>query len=276
MKMSREANSRLYHFGFNSTREQAKEFALHCHSCYEIYYFVSGSVEYMVEGRRYRLAPGSLLLFAPGVVHGVRPEDCEEYCRYALHFYPECLPQEGRAVLLSSFSAVRAPLVNAPLRVYLDRILVENDSPEAVRGIMLQAGLTVLLGEIYRLCESEQPSLPADPQAERIIGYLNEHLTEPVCAGKAAAALYLSRSQVNRVFRRATGTTVGSYVRLKRAAFARGLMQDGVPATRAALEAGFEDYSTFYRACVRNFGSAPSSDEFLAEKVPSRRDGRRP
>lgn len=265
--MERYVDGDLYHFGYRTTCEEASEFALHCHSCFELYYFVSGSVDYTVEGQRYRLAPGSLLLFAPGVVHGVKPGGGKAYCRYAFHFYKGTIPQEFRQSLLSSFSAVRAPLECPSLRVSFERVLNGNNAPEAIREAMVKAELAVLLGEIYRLCENEQPREPADAQAERIILYLNRHLTEHVCAAQAAGALYLSKSQVNRIFRRATGTTVGSYVRLKRVALARRLIREGVPITEAALEAGFEDYSTFYRSHVKCCGCSPTVGENQAESV---------
>ena len=48
---------------------------LHHHDFYEIYYFISGDVEYRVEGKNYVLQKGDLLLISPGVFHQpvVRP-----------------------------------------------------------------------------------------------------------------------------------------------------------------------------------------------------------
>ena len=42
---------------------------LHHHDFYEIYYFISGDVEYRVEGKTYILQKGDLLLISPGVFH---------------------------------------------------------------------------------------------------------------------------------------------------------------------------------------------------------------
>ena len=43
--------------------------ALHHHDFYEIYFFISGQVEYQIEGRSYQLQPGDLLLISPLELH---------------------------------------------------------------------------------------------------------------------------------------------------------------------------------------------------------------
>ena len=41
--------------------------ALHHHDFYEVYYFVNGSVDYLVEGKTCRLEPGDLQAHQPAV-----------------------------------------------------------------------------------------------------------------------------------------------------------------------------------------------------------------
>ena len=46
-----------------------KCFTMHVHERYEIYYFLSGDAEYLVEGSQYPLTPGSLLIMRPAESH---------------------------------------------------------------------------------------------------------------------------------------------------------------------------------------------------------------
>ncbi len=44
-------------------------FSFHVHDKCEVFYFVSGNAEYLVEGSSYRLERGSLILMLPGEAH---------------------------------------------------------------------------------------------------------------------------------------------------------------------------------------------------------------
>ena len=46
-----------------------KEVALHHHDFYEIYFFLSGNVQYNIESRSYLLTPGDVLLINPMELH---------------------------------------------------------------------------------------------------------------------------------------------------------------------------------------------------------------
>ena len=71
----------------------------HCHSVYEIYYFISGNAEIMVEGKIYPLAPHTLFLIAPGVMHGIQVNSRADYVRDVLYVSPDHLLPERRHLL---------------------------------------------------------------------------------------------------------------------------------------------------------------------------------
>ena len=54
------------------------------------------------------------------------------------------------------------------------------------------------------------------------------------------------------------GYTVGEYISRKRLLRARALLKQGWPVTRAYLDSGFRDHSTFVRAYKKLFGEMPS------------------
>ena len=59
-------------FSYNESAYTTDRHDLHCHNFYEIYFFMDGTVDYLVEGRRYTPTPASLLLLSPNVFHGVK------------------------------------------------------------------------------------------------------------------------------------------------------------------------------------------------------------
>ena len=87
-------------FGYTESREMTTKYDLHCHNFYEIYFFVEGDVDYLVEGTYYKPEPGSLLLFAPNAFHGVKINSRAPYKRYTLHFDQNLLLPERRSFLM--------------------------------------------------------------------------------------------------------------------------------------------------------------------------------
>ena len=81
---------------------------------------------------------------------------------------------------------------------------------------------------------------------------------------------YISKHHLNKVFRRATGTTVFDYLLHKRIVLAQELLIDGLSAQEAAARTGFGDYSSFYRSYRRILGHSPLQDRGV---LPSLRAG---
>ncbi len=87
-------------FAYSLSEESSYDYSLHCHNYHELYYFIEGNVDYLVEGRQYHPTPHSLLLLTPNVFHGVKINDTKPYRRFALHFLPGILTMERRHLLL--------------------------------------------------------------------------------------------------------------------------------------------------------------------------------
>ena len=94
----------------------------------------------------------------------------------------------------------------------------------------------------------------------QIITYLNDHIADSIRLDDLSATFYVSKHHLNKMFRRATGTTVGNYVIHKRVVMAQNLMSQGHTANGAAAAVGFRDYSSFFRAYKKVLGYAPSDN----------------
>ena len=99
--------------------------------------------------------------------------------------------------------------------------------------------LLVQIGRISPVPEPEEKRY--DPKIRETLSYINEHLGEELSVGELAEQVYLSRYHFMRLFKAQTGETVHAYVRQKRLLYAARLIREGVPANRAAADAGFTD-----------------------------------
>lgn len=60
-----------------------------------------------------------------------------------------------------------------------------------------------------------------------------------------------------RKFKEDTKMTLHNYIFQKRLLYARDLIQNGTPITKASIECGFNDYSSFLRAFRKHFKCSP-------------------
>lgn len=249
-------------------RKKTDQYALHCHNFYEVFYFIAGNVSYLVEGKRYVPKPHSLLLIAPHVFHGVKIESDIPYERISLHFVPGFLHPENRSVLLSPFHAEDSSAAiyyedngDQTMYPFFKQLIDARFAGEAIRELSLRVRLEALLSQIWISSYSFKGATETSSSTKsvsRIIAYLNDHITESMKLDDLSAALYISKHHLNKMFRRATGTTVGNYVTHKRVVMAQNLMLQGQTASSAAAAVGFHDYSSFFRAYKKVLGYPPS------------------
>lgn len=241
---------------------QEMVFVPHCHDRYEVYCFLSGEVEFRVEGVFCALEPGSVLLVDRSRFHSARIRGTTEqpYRRMVLHIDP-ALFHPDEQVLLSLFHRpeILYPSVwQSGMGTRAAALERAASAPEPVRDIAIRTGTIAFLLELFAMAETALAPQEEQPQLREVVQYINAHLTEPLTLEGLAEQFYMSRNSLARGFKKAMGTTVPDYILYKRMALARVLLQSGHPVGVTARECGFSDYSTFYRCYRKVYGQNPS------------------
>lgn len=255
MKDNTVIKTEEFDFSRKINYEHFEQYQLHCHSYYELYYFISGNVKYMVEGKNYEPTPKSILLLKPGAVHGVQNTSTQLYSRYAFHFTLSIIPAEVREPLLSQFNGDSVYFENVELESSFDKVLDAWELPKGLRTTALSCRFQSLLTELLPLSRRDEQE---EGLAYKITAYINSHLLEELTLDSIAASLYISKSQLSRILKKELSLTVGSYIALKRSSMARQMMLKGETAAVAAALSGFKDYSTFFRTYKKYMGRAPT------------------
>ena len=102
---------------------------------------------------------------------------------------------------------------------------------------------------------------PPQSAAEKIMSYVNAHIFDDLTVPELAQHFYLSTSQFGRIFRQASGSSPWEYITIKRLTAAREKIHGGKSAQNAALCCESKDYSSFFRAYVKYFGTSPKDDK---------------
>ena len=240
------------------------EFYMHAHERMEILYFLSGDAQYLVEGSVYPLHPGELLIMNRAEAHKLQLLSAQPYERIVMHFSPSVLRGfDPDGLLLRVFAEKPLGRQNHHASPKFSALFSEFDAPGSPEHLRIHM-LLILANVLYTLCSlSEAAASAADNPvsvSQQILQYVNLHLFEDISLSSVSRAFFLSASQLGRVFRQATGSSVGEYIRVKRLLAARERIVAGSTPTDACAACGFQDYSTFFRAYKAKFGCTPSHD----------------
>ena len=246
---------------------QQSQFPMHTHSGAEVYLFQGGKGVFHVEGAEYVLEPGDVVVFGPSESHYIDLDIAVPYERTTVHLNPGVLNE------LDSTGELLRPIVDrkpgqgnlyrsGQFEGRSERYWQIMRSPTGDPHTNVVAGLVGLLQEIYVLYTSrEAETAQTDTVEYRIIRYINKNLSQPIALDDICAEFYISKPQLCRRFKKATGTSVSHYITVKRLVEARNRLRAGEHPVRVGSNLGFGDYSSFYRAYRKHYGCSPGQIE---------------
>jgi len=260
-------NFRLFHL----KSKGGTQTEYHYHEFCKVLLLIQGRGGYYVDGQRYFLQSGDIVLLDAHSIHRPELDTDAPYERIILYISPDYLRQQSTAgcSLQSIFSGEKGHVLRLGeenrqkifrLAAQLERDLAEDTFG---REILSNAGLLRLLVEIGRNREKPEtdrtsPLIPKDKRIAEILSYIDGHLSEDLDAEIIAKAFFISKFHMMRLFRRETGTTVHLYITQKRLVRARELMDAGMRATEACYRCGWRSYSSFTRAYGKHLGTTPT------------------
>lgn len=242
-------------------------FPLHSHDGYELYFFIRGDCEYIVEGITYPLYPHDLIIINSGEMHRVQHRSSSVYERIVISLSPEffkemqCESYEnlfsqkaiGRNSKINHRNAENIGLADAFMR--LDRYSRDLGCEAAVIKCVIVEILHIIANMKISSDDACENKLVSS-----VIEYINDNLTNPLSLQKIASEFFISKYHLCRIFKAETGLTVINYINQKRITNVKKLCALGMNISRACLESGFSAYSTFYRAYVKEYHQKPKDE----------------
>lgn len=247
--------------------------ALHHHDFYEIYLFINGNVDYIIESRNYHLVPGDILLISPLELHQPRiTMENDPYERMVLWVNKAFLerfstPDTSLTRCFDPSQPNHTNLLRLPpaqrqlITTLLEQVLRESNDIDYGRDIACFGYLLQLMVELNRLTiaprERYEMKDKSAPFVADVLSYINEHYSEELSLDSLAAQFFISKYHLSHEFQRLVGTSVYRYIIQKRLVIAKQMLSDGVPPTDVYSHCGFGDYANFYRAFKSSYGMNP-------------------
>lgn len=258
---------------YRARNSRPLDVALHHHDFYEVYFFLSGNVQYNVESHSYLLAPGDVLLISPNELHQpVFGDNPASYERMVLWINKDFLrrldsPGSELSTCFNSQGREHTNLLrpNGNLRqllnYHLEQLVKESENQEYLGDVTALCCLIQVLVLLNRLARQQyhqpEPGLLGDSVVYSVVNYINSHYSEDLTLDFLSNHFFMSKYHLSREFNRLIGTSVHRYIIQKRLVMAKQMMSDGVASSEAYQLCGFGDYSNFYRAFKAEYQMSP-------------------
>ena len=241
------------------------------HTLCELYVFVSGNADYIVESNKFHMQPGDIILTQPNEFHRVQLLSQGEY---------ECFYMK---LPLTSFDTL-SPKVR-PLRCFLDRkfgeknhmrmneqdrirllkicnlFIQEKNFPNENSRLLCISYIFQLLALVNDAFDHSNTAISKGvvltPLMRDILNYINENLTSIKTAEQVASAFFITPAYFSKTFCNTMGIPFVKYLRTKKITLAKIHLMKGDSVTTACYESGFSDYSYFIATFHKETGMTP-------------------
>ena len=223
---------------------------------FSVFMLIDGEADYDIEGRRIHLTANDILLVGNNELHR-SIADRKQRCEYLLlmvnldffiknnctHFSEMVFHRtRGDHNLIPSDTVTAYGIADIFLR--LDRYCRE-------KPVELSVANGVIVELMYRLNQHAVKSRSATYTQGKIgdiLGFINENITERLTLDDIAKHFFLTKQYLCKMFKKNTGYTINRYIAYKRISLVKEAYFNGMSLSEACYKAGFNDYSSFYRA----------------------------
>lgn len=236
-----------------------------------LFYFIHGTGTIKIEGRHYDISPGDLILTNPSELFHCTVNHPAYHERIVLHisdsfadnfsldcrtlFAPLLDREKGTGNKIPAHT-VRENGIDLLFMELLDSVQ-QSDPSSQLFSVCKIAELLTKLSRIPAVRESTD-RVQENSLIKRILIYLNAHYTEDVSLSSISAVFNVHSSYLSHLFKDQTGMSLWNYVILRRLHHVNRLLQQNISTEEACYQAGFQNYSNFYRLYKKNIGMTPS------------------
>ncbi len=255
--LSELTNGDIYFkYAKGDSSRNGKEF----HLFHEIILFLGGNAELISETVNTKLMPNTLVFIPKESYHQVKiTGDTNAYLRCIINFSDADVLEKSKL-----FDRIAIYDFGTNMKYLFDTlILLAQQNDRSLSSALLDSVLKVILYEFSFQNNISSINTKLTDITLQAIRFIEENLTNELSVEVIASACHVSPSTLSHLFKAEMQTSVWRYCLQKKLLAAHDKIASGVPATVAAIECGFSDYSGFYKQYKKMFGFSPSTKQRL-------------
>lgn len=236
------------------------------HDWCEIMLFLDVDAKIHIEEKKYFLKPFDVVIIREKELHRFYRHVPSTYKRIILSvysdFYEKNNCEEYKYIFKKDYEIkshkIPAEIVKSSglydafirYKEYSRNYTMPEDTP-VLRAIVVE--LLYLIHKCFHYVKEDAVKDSIKP----ILAYLDKNYSKDITLDKLSEQFYISKQYLCKAFLESTGVTVYRYLQKKRLLRVRELKRDGVNIATAISQAGFKNYSAFYRAYKKEYGITP-------------------
>lgn len=255
-------------FAHHKTIDKPENHVLHINNHIEIYFYVFGNHQYIVEDSVYELKRGDIVVINPREVHKALPLGEGPYERFyflvdehafdSMHINPlsHILNKPSHTGNLISLDEKAREDVLQMLYAISD--CFQNGKDEQLRALSYFMRILDEINQQLRHGSTTGGTAAHTPALlENILTYVTEHIAQIQSTTEISSALGFAPQYLSSYFSKHVGTPLKTYIQAKKIALAKDLLDKGADVTLACYECGFNDCSYFIRVFKKYVGVTP-------------------
>ncbi len=231
------------------------------HPYHEILFYIDGKTTLLTAGGHVRLKKLSLIMIPAETYHFLKQENESGFMRLKISFPTDILKDTPLSGIMDKLRIVEE--FGEEIQFIFDtlcNILRENKENTAFYAY---AAFLMLIAALDRHGMDTKQKLYTETNrlTMRLTDYISENLSADLGIQTLSKIMHVSPSGITHVFKKEVGIPIHKYILQKRLIYARKRILEGAQPSKIFTEAGFRDYSSFYKAYIQYFGYAPSKEK---------------
>ena len=238
---------------------------------YLIYYFIKGSGNIKIEGNLYHINEGDIIMLNPSEFFCCTVDKGIFHERIVLHinemafsgfsekkdkiFLPFYKREKGEGNKINSEDVKKLKLDTMFCEAL--KYMKSEDSTDEIIAACRVTEIMINISKYMIKEVTDNDKKVYHPVIKEIIEYINENFVEDITVPHISEKFNIDKSYLSHLFKEHVGTSLWSYVILRRIYYFNNLLKDNVNMEDASRRAGFNNYSNFFRLYRKYTGITP-------------------
>ena len=233
----------------------------HYHTYFELYFLEAGQRHQVIQDRQYDTTAGSVMLFAPYIMHYSFSDHDVPFRRTVLYFKDEAVASPVLLELLKKRSGLYEPepKIASSVHFLLNELMKEQERDDLLHEASMENLLNTLLLTIMR-STTVSPKPEAQSRMAKVISYIEKNYQHELCLQDIATEFYISEYYLCHEFKKYTNRSIVQYINALRILHAQRLITESdLNFTKIAEQTGFSSLTHFNRTFKSIVGTSPSA-----------------